>query len=83
MRTLILITVILTGCAATQKTYHPYTYNGALSELHRNGNPDTRPVVPAYSSDLETPNRLVSRTCTSTPIFNIYGQFVRYHVECR
>ena len=72
----------LTGCASPAPVHPPYTYNGALSELHRAGNPNTRPAVPAYSDDLRTPNRVTSRVCSSMPIFNSYGEFVRYSVRC-
>lgn len=74
---------LLQACASTPPPPNePYTYNGALSELHRQGNPSTRPTQPVYSQDQETPDRLVSRVCTSTPIFDTWGRFVRYHVEC-
>lgn len=90
MKRLVLLTMIYfavgaftQGCSTNPKIYKPYTYNGALSELHRQGNPNTRPAVPASSGDLYTPDRYASRVCVSRPIFNNYGEFVRYHVECR
>lgn len=79
---LLFLTLLTVGCGSAQKVHEPYTYNGALSELHRNGNAGTRPTAPVYSGDLHTPVRYKARVCSSTPIFNIYGQFVRYHVEC-
>ena len=86
MKNLIIIVTLSTmaiGCTTQSKIQPPYDYNGALSELHRAGNADTRPGIPgAASTDMNTPERLTSRTCTSTPIYNIYGQFVRYSVNC-
>ena len=83
MKVLILFTALIfinVGCS-TNKVHKPYNYGYALSELHRGGNPGSPPtqaVGQGYSSHI-----MASQTCTSYPIFNFYGEFVRYHVECR
>lgn len=83
MKVLILFTALIfinVGCSSTP-VHKPYNYGYALSELHRAGNPNSPPtqaVGQGYSSHV-----MASQTCTSYPIFNFYGEFVRYHVECR
>ena len=80
---LILVGLIAaTGCSSTPKVEKPYDYNGALSELHRQGNPNTRPAVPHYSDDLSTPEKYASRVCVSKPLYDYYGRFIRYTVVC-
>lgn len=83
MKVLFLFTALIfinVGCS-TAPPHKPYNYGYALSELHRAGNPNSPPtqaVGQGYGSHV-----MASQTCTSYPIFNFYGEFVRYHVECR
>ena len=80
MKTLIfcLLGIFLFGCmGCATPPPKPYTYNGALSELYRNGVPDTR------TNKGMAPQQLTGQTCTSAPIFSYYGEFIRYDVRCR
>jgi hypothetical protein len=74
MRTLtaLLAALILSGCASTPRP--PNTYGGALPELYRAGTPTTEPY-PAYY-------HRVSHSCTSTPIYDQFGYYVRTDVRC-
>jgi hypothetical protein len=81
MKTLIfaLLALSMTACASKPVGYQLPI---ALSETLRNG--ELRGLEHADGPDLGMPNStdLSPRTCTSTPIFDLYGYYVRTVVHC-
>ena len=71
MKLFLLISLVLVGCSSTPKAP---TYDGALAEVLRAGVPQTE-IYPDYYSR-------VSHTCTSTPIYDIDGYYVRHDIRC-
>lgn len=64
---------LLVGCASTPQQ-KINDYGGALPELYRSGTPNVEPMPNYYHR--------ISHTCSSTPIFDIYGYYVRTDVRC-
>jgi hypothetical protein len=71
MKLLLLVSMFLIGCQTYQP--RPHTYGGALREVNRGGLPEQY-----QPSNYD----LVSHVCTSTPIFDLQGNFVRKDVRC-
>lgn len=67
-----IITLSLIGCATPKKEI--INYEGALPELYRAGTPSIEPY-PNYT-------HRISHTCTSSPIYDLYGYYVRTDVRC-
>jgi hypothetical protein len=67
---LILISLAI-GCSSKPKVPD---YDGALRELMRNGVPQSE-MYPDYYSR-------TSHTCTSTPIYDLEGYYVRHDIRC-
>lgn len=78
---MILLASGFTACAS-KPVYRGFTLPPAMSETLRGG--ELKGLESNDTGLLGMPNEreLVSHTCTSTPIFNIYGQFVRTSVHC-
>jgi hypothetical protein len=70
---IILIVLFLAACATTEKPVN--TYQGTLPELYRAGTPNVAEPVPNYY-------HRVSHTCTSTPIYDMDGYYIRTDVRC-
>ena len=71
----------LANCASKPKP-QGFVLPPALSEVFRNG--ELKGLESNTTGELGMPNEndLVSHTCTSKPLFNIYGQYVRTVVSC-
>lgn len=67
---LLTLTLLASGCA----TKPVNDYGGALPEMYRAGTPLVEPYPNYYHR--------VSHTCTSTPIYDSYGYYVRADVRC-
>lgn len=75
MKKLVLITLLLGGCATTPQKLKCNDYGGALPEVFKN-------LVPEPGEE-PTPYQLTSHTCSSFPIFDMYNNYVRTKIICR
>lgn len=69
---MLVLTLALIGCSTPQKP--TLTYQGALPELYRAGTPSVEPY-PNYM-------HRISHSCTSMPIYDLDGYYVRTDVRC-
>ena len=79
----IVLMLLTTACSTTKIVQKPgFELPPALSESFRGG--ALKGLEQADSADLGIPQQydLVSHTCTSTPIFDIWGRYVRTDVRC-
>lgn len=70
---ILIVSMALIGCQTQPK--QALDYGGALPELYRADTPQAEPYPNYYHA--------VSHTCTSTPIYDAYGYYVRTDVRCR
>lgn len=77
-----LFPILLSACGTKPKVVHTYNLPPALSEVFRNGELAGLESRDAKTLGMPNPNDLVSHTCTSTPIFDIWGRFIRTDVRC-
>jgi len=59
------------GCSSAPKTP---AYGGAYAEIMRNGTPQLELFPGPYDR--------VSHTCSSFPIYSLYGEYVRTEIKC-
>lgn len=83
-QTILALLVILTpvlnvACASKPKGFE---MPPALAETFRGG--ELKGLEKADSPELGMPNQYdrVTHTCTSTPVYNLYGQYVRTSTKC-
>lgn len=86
MRTLQFFTILYAffsiGCASDPVKPKGFELPPALSEVYRGGT--LAPMQQADSADLGMPNQydLVDHTCSSRPMYDIYGRYTRTDVRC-
>lgn len=68
----VIIAGTLIGCQAKEKK--TLDYGGALPEIYRAGTPLVEPYPNYYHR--------ISHSCVSTPIYDLYGYYVRTDVRC-
>ena len=71
MKTIYLLLILIVGCSSQPKQPE---YGGAMAEIMRSGVPQME-AYPDYYSQIQ-------HTCTSTPIWDMEGQYVRTDVRC-
>lgn len=84
MKRIILVSIALVaaGCSSAQKP-HVYQLPPALSEVYRGG--QLKGLESPTTGDPNLfPNSydMVQHTCTSKPIFGLYGEYVRTDTVC-
>lgn len=73
--------LILSSCASQQP--RGFILPPALSETFRNGQLKGLEAADSAELGLLNPNDMISRTCTSAPLFDLYGNYIRTDVRCR
>lgn len=81
MKLLFFAVLALSSCASPKP--RGFELPLAMSELFRNG--QLKGLEYAESQDLGmiNPTALVSRTCTSVPVFDVWNRYVQTEVYCR
>lgn len=82
---LVLVLLASTACAHRQPAYEPglnTAYLNYLMQQRTNGTPLTPEQQYEARKIGESAPDLVGHTCTSTPIFDAWGRFVRTSVNC-
>ena len=79
---LVLILGLTTTACSTPPKPKGFELPPALSEVYRGG--ALKPLQEADSAVLGMPNQydLVSHVCTSAPIYDMWGRYVRTDVRC-
>jgi len=77
---IITLAALQVGCASPKK--QGFELPVAMSETLRGG--ELKGLEKADTPELGMPNQYdrVTHVCTSTPVYNLYGQFVRTSVKC-
>lgn len=74
MKRIFLLILLLTLASACATKPQVNDYGGSLPEVYRAGTPLVEPYPNYYHR--------ISHTCTSTPIYDLYGYYVRTDVRC-